>query len=53
MGCARLGWQGCAGEPSPGSQTDLAGIPFAGQAAEHAAAVVHHTDEVAVSMIDG
>ena len=52
-GARALGWQGRAGELSPGSRADLISIPFAGDAAECAAAIVHHPGAVAVSMIDG
>jgi cytosine/adenosine deaminase-related metal-dependent hydrolase len=52
-GARALGWQGRAGELSPGSWADLISVPFAGQAAESAAAVIHHPGDVPVSMIDG
>ena len=52
-GARALGWQGRAGELSPGSWADLISIPFTGPIAECAAAVVHHPGDVAVSMIDG
>ena len=52
-GARALGWQGRAGELSPGSWADLAAIPFAGRAADCAAAIVNHIGDVAVSMIDG
>ena len=52
-GARALGWEGRAGELSPGSRADLVAIPFSGSAAECAAAMVHHAGEVAVSMIDG
>jgi cytosine/adenosine deaminase-related metal-dependent hydrolase len=38
-GARALGWQGRAGELSPGSRADLVSIPFAGRAAECAAAI--------------
>lgn len=52
-GARALGWQGRIGELLPGSQADLAAIPFGGEVAEWAAAVVHHSGDVMVSMIDG
>jgi cytosine/adenosine deaminase-related metal-dependent hydrolase len=52
-GARALGWRGRAGELSPGSRADLISIPFAGRAAECAAALVHHRGDVPVSMIDG
>jgi cytosine/adenosine deaminase-related metal-dependent hydrolase len=52
-GARALGWQGRAGELSPGSRADLAAIAFSGEAAECAAAIVHHAGDVGVSMIDG
>jgi cytosine/adenosine deaminase-related metal-dependent hydrolase len=52
-GARALGWQGRAGELSPGSRADLVAIPFAGRAADCAAALVHHPGDVPVSMIDG
>jgi cytosine/adenosine deaminase-related metal-dependent hydrolase len=52
-GARALGWEGRAGEISPGSRADLVAIPFAGRAAECAAAIVHHPGDVPVSMIDG
>lgn len=52
-GARALGWQGRAGELSPGSRADLVAIAYTGPAAECAAALVHHAGEVAVSMIDG
>ena len=52
-GARALGWQGRAGELSPGSWADLVAIPFTGPSSECAAAIVHHPGDVAVSMIDG
>jgi len=52
-GARALGWQGRAGELSPGSRADLVAIPFAGRASESAAAIVHHPGDVPISMIDG
>ncbi len=52
-GARALGWQGLAGELTPGSRADLVAIPFTGRTEESAAAIVHHPGEVPFSMIDG
>jgi cytosine/adenosine deaminase-related metal-dependent hydrolase len=52
-GARALGWEGRAGELSPGSQADLVAIPFTGPEEGCAAAIVHHRGDAAVSMIDG
>jgi len=52
-GARALGWEGRAGELSPGSRADLAAIAFGGPTAECAAAIVHHAGEAVVCMIDG
>jgi cytosine/adenosine deaminase-related metal-dependent hydrolase len=52
-GARALGWQGRAGEISPGSWADLISIPFTGPVKQCAAAIVHHPGNVPLSMIDG
>ncbi len=52
-GARALGWQGGAGELSPGSWADLVAIPYTGSIADCAAAIVHHTGDVPISIIDG
>jgi cytosine/adenosine deaminase-related metal-dependent hydrolase len=52
-GARALGWQGLAGELSPGSRADLVAIPFTGRTEQCAEAIVHHTGAVPFSMIDG
>jgi len=48
-----LGLKGQVGEVSPAAFADLIAVPFAGEAAEVYDAIVHHSGNVAASMIDG
>ncbi len=50
---AALGRAGELGEVSSGALADLIAVPFAGGAADAAAAVLHHRGDVAASMIAG
>jgi cytosine/adenosine deaminase-related metal-dependent hydrolase len=52
-GARALGWRGQLGELSPGSLADLISIPFTGQIAAAADAIVAHPADVSASMIDG
>jgi len=52
-GAQALGRKGELGELSPSALADLIAVPFTGPEREVFAAIVHHTDEVAASMIGG
>ena len=52
-GAHALGMQGKIGELKENALADLIAIPFAGNLPDTFDAIVHHTGEVAASMIDG
>jgi len=52
-GARALGLGGQIGELAPGCLADLISLPFAGKAADVYEGVLHHTGDVAGSMIDG
>ena len=52
-GARALGLPGQIGELAAGALADLIAIRFAGKPSDACAALVHHTGDIAVSMIDG
>ena len=52
-GARALGWQGRVGELASETWADLVAIPYRGNVADGAAAIVNHTGDVPVSIIDG
>jgi aminodeoxyfutalosine deaminase len=52
-GARALGQGGAIGELAAGSYADLIALPFAGKAGSIYDSVLHHTGDVAASMIDG
>ena len=52
-GARALGWAGRVGELSPDAWADLVAIPYTGSAGDSAAAIVNHTGDVPISIIDG